>query len=188
MRFTLVFLFSLATAAAQAAPQKPAMHEPARPPVDVLFAQLAKTQSPEDARPIEERIFALFDQSGSPSIDLLMARAAAAMAGSDNDAARKLFDSVTGIAPDFAEGWHERAQLQVADGDDEAAMISLQKAVILNPRQFEAMSQLGDLLEEYGDKAGALKMYKRALALDPQLEGAAKHVQALERAVEGQGI
>jgi Flp pilus assembly protein TadD len=67
-------------------------------------------------------------------------------------------------------------------------MLSLEKTVTLNPRQFEAMSQLGDLLEDYGNKAGALKMYRRALVLDPQLEGAAKHVTALERDVEGQGI
>jgi hypothetical protein len=31
-------------------------------------------------------------------------------------------------------------------------------------------------------------MYRRALALDPQLEGAARHLRALERDVEGQGI
>jgi hypothetical protein len=44
------------------------------------------------------------------------------------------------------------------------------------------------MLEEYGDKAGALKMYRRALALDPQLEGAAKRAKELERDVEGRGI
>jgi len=44
------------------------------------------------------------------------------------------------------------------------------------------------MVEDYGNKDGALKLYKRALALDPQLEGVAKHVKALEREVEGQGI
>ncbi len=184
----LVPFFCLLSVAAAAAPAKPAVHPPGRPPLDTLFAQLAKAASPEDAKPIEDQIFALFEQSGSPSIDLLMTRGAAALAGGDSETAGKLFDSVTDIAPSFAEGWHERAQLQAEDGDDEAAMISLQKTVTLNPRQFAAMSQLGDMLEEYGDKAGALKMYRRALALDPQLEGAARHLRALEKDVEGQGI
>lgn len=183
MRFAVAFLLAFVSLAA-AAPPKP--HKP--PPLDELFAHLAQAESPEDAKPLEDQIFALFDVSGSPSVDLLMARATASLAGGDDDTARKLFEAITRVAPDFAEAWHEKAQLQADAGDDEGAMVSLQKTVTLNPRQFQAMSQLGDMLEEYGDKAGALKMYKRALALDPQLEGAAKHLRALERDVEGQGI
>jgi len=174
------FLFALMLpAAAWAAPPNP---------LDALFAQLHAAGSPEDAKPVEEQILALFSQSGSPSVDLLMSRAAAAEAAGDKDTARQLVDAVTGIASNYAEGWHRRALLQSGAGDDEGAMVSLQKAIALNPRQFEAMEQLGEMLEAYGDKAGALKMYRRAQALDPQLEGLQRHIDALSRAVEGQGI
>ena len=179
MRRFLALAFALLSVAA--AP-------PAKPPLDELFARLARADSSEEAKPLEDQIFALFDVSGSASVDLLMARATASLNDGDDDTARKLFDAITRVAPGFAEAWHEKAQLQADSGDDEGAMVSLQKVVTLNPRQFQAMSQLGDMLEEYGDKVGALKMYKRALALDPQLEGAAKHVKALEKDVEGQGI
>ena len=81
-----------------------------------------------------------------------------------------------------------RATLEAAGGDDSAAMLSLQKVVTLNPRQFTAMRELADMLEDYGDKPGALKLYRAALALDPQIEGAARHVQGLAKEVEGQGI
>ena len=40
-------------------------------------------------------------------------------------------------------------------------MVSLQKAVALNPRNFQAAEQLAEMLEEYGDKAGALKSTAR---------------------------
>ena len=176
----VTFLFALMLpATAWAAPPKP---------LDALFAQLHAAESPEDVKPIEEQILALFRQSGSPSVDLLMTRAAAAEAAGDKDTARQLVDAVTDIAANYAEGWHRRALLQAAAGDDQGAMVSLQRAVVLNPRQFEAMEQLGEMLEDYGDKAGALKMYRRAQALDPQLEGLQRHIDALSRAVEGQGI
>ena len=44
------------------------------------------------------------------------------------------------------------------------------------------------MLEEYGDKPGALKLFRRVMALDPQMPGIARHEKALEKEVEGQGI
>jgi predicted TPR repeat methyltransferase len=117
-----------------------------------------------------------------------MARATAATTDGDTGVAKRLFVSVTDIAPGYAEGWHARAQLEQESGDDEAAILALEKTIKLNPRQFAAYAELGDMLEEYGNKAGALKMYRRAIKLDPQLEGAARKVRQLERDVEGQGI
>ncbi len=49
MRGLAVFLFCLLPAAAFAAPP---------PPLEVLFAQLKKAGSPEEAKPIEDRIAA----------------------------------------------------------------------------------------------------------------------------------
>ena len=182
-----LFILLLSSAIAAAAPAKPPAKKPAAP-LDQLFAQLAKADNAEEAKPIEEQILEIFQQSGSPTADLLMARGTAAHVGGDDKTARALFDSVTDVAPNYAEGWHARALLDADAGDDEAAMFALQKTVALNPREFTALNQLAQMVEDYGNKDGALKLYKRALALDPQLEGVAKHVKALEREVEGQGI
>ena len=148
---------------------------------DKLFADLAKAESPLEAQPIEGKLSALFKVSNSPSVDLLMSRAAAALQAADHDTARKLIDSVTKVAPDYAEGWRQRGLMQAAASDDAGAMISLQKAVQLNPRHFTAMAELAGMMEEYGDKPGALKLYRSVIALDPQMEGAARHEKALTR-------
>ncbi|MEI9997006.1 MAG: tetratricopeptide repeat protein [Rhizomicrobium sp.] len=182
MRFLVVLLLaSLALPASAAAP-------PARPPLETLFDQLKKAGSPDEAKPIEERIGGVFLQSGSASVELLMTRATAALTAGDKDTAKQLLEAITDVAPDYAEGWHVRATYQHANGDDRGAMLSLGHVILLNPRQFAAMYELGNLLEDYGNKEGALKLYRRALALDPQLEGAQRHVDALTRDVEGQGI
>jgi tetratricopeptide (TPR) repeat protein len=184
MRRAAFLLAMLLPVAALAAPPK----KPVEKPVDALFTQLRAAQSPEEAKSIEDQILTLFQQSGSPSIDLLMVRATAAQAADDKDTARQILDAVTNLAPKYAEGWHSLGLLQSDAGQDEDAMVSLQKAIALNPREFQAMEQLGEMLEEYGDKPGALKMFRAALALDPQYEGLARHVTALTRDVEGQGI
>ncbi len=155
---------------------------------DKLFSQLKTADSAETAKPIEEKLSQLFRVSGSPSVDLLMTRAGTALGQADNGTARTLVEAVTHVAPRYAEGWRMRAHMQQASGDDSGAMISLQRAVVLNPRQFAAMTELAEMLEDYGDKPGALKLYRRALVLDPQLKVAVEREKALTKEVEGQGI
>lgn len=188
MRTALALCLLLATAQSSwAAPQKSPV------PKDVtsqekLFAQLKQVDSPEDAHPIEQKLIAMFRASGSPSVDLLVIRVQTALSAADNKTAKQLIEAVTAIAPDYAEGWHIRAGMEQAAGDDTAALVSLQKVVQLNPRHFAALGELGGMLQDYGDKAGALKLYRRALDLDPQLEGAASKVRELTQSVEGRDI
>jgi len=179
-------LFALLLPVAALAATPPA--KPALPTLDQLFAQLKRAGSSDEAKPIEEKIGGLFLQSGSASIDLLMTRATAAAGAGDKETARKLLETVTTLAPNYAEGWHARANLQRVLNDDSGAMVSLGHVIVLNPRQFAALYELGNMMEDYGNKAGALKLYRRALELDPQLDGAQKHVDAIVRDVEGQGI
>lgn len=179
----LIALLVLFPSVALAAPQGAKPSEE-----DKLFADLKKADSPEAAKPIEEKIGDLFRASGSASIDLLMSRVGTALGQADNVTARTLVEAITHAAPHYAEGWRLRAHMQRAASDDAGAMISLQKAVTLNPRYFTAMAELGEMLEDYGDKPGALKLYRRVLALDPQMKGAAEREKALTKEVEGQGI
>jgi len=136
----------------------------------------------------EQKLQAMFRASGSPSVDLLLTRVQAAQGAADKKTAKQLIDAVTTIAPNYAEGWHLRASMEQADGDDTAALVSLQKVVLLNPRQFHALVELADMLEDYGDKAGALKLYRQALELDPQLDVAKSKVRELTQRVEGRDI
>jgi Tfp pilus assembly protein PilF len=153
-----------------------------------LFAALAKATSEDEAKPIEQQIEELFLQSNSASVDLLMTRAAAALQAGDTGTAKKLLEYVTNIAPDYAEGWHQRAKLEAEANDDTHALVSFQKTVTLNPREFEAQVELGDMFAEYGQKAPALASYRKALALDPHFEGLDKRVEKLAREVEGEKI
>jgi tetratricopeptide (TPR) repeat protein len=172
----LIAFFVASTAQATAAPNRA---------LDDLFTKLGKTTTSDEAKPIEKEILLQFFQSGSATADLLMGRADALMEANDKATAGKILEAVTHIAPGYAEGWHEKGKLEAEAGHDEAALVSLQKAVTLNPREFSALVDLGDMLAEYGAKPAALASYKRALALDPHFEGLDRRVEQLARDVEG---
>ena len=183
----MLALLLAATITAVPAPTH-AAPQPPKNTVDQLLQKLGKTSSEEDAKPLEKEILIQFLQSGSATVDLLMTRADALLGGGDKGNAEKILAAITRIAPLYAEGWHQKGKLEAEAGHDEAAMVSLQKAVTLNPREFAALVELGDILAEYGAKPAALANYKKALALDPHFEGLDKRVEELSRAVEGEKI
>ena len=147
MRIVLAALLLASGAALAAPPAKPAPKPVEVVSEDQLFAQLKKAESAEEAKPIEEKLAAMFRASGSASVDLLMSRVKAEQGAADSKTAMKLIVAVTQIAPNYAEGWHERAAMEAADNDDTNALISLQRTVQLNPKNFTALVELGEMLE-----------------------------------------
>jgi tetratricopeptide (TPR) repeat protein len=126
--------------------------------------------------------------SGSPTADLLLKRADQAMEAMDFDTARTLTQKLTDISPNFAEAWHRRATLAAHKEDYEDAISSLRHTLALQPKNFEALAELGEILEEYNDKPHALEAYRQAKALDPFIDGVDDRIRELSKAVEGQGI
>jgi tetratricopeptide (TPR) repeat protein len=189
MRIMLTIAAALLLASSALAAPNPHEHAVSKETeINRLFTALSKIDNDEEAKPIEDKIMSAFLRSGSPTVDLLMSRAASALQAKDGGTANKLLASVNDIAPDFAEAWHQRGVLQSDAGDDEGAMFCLEKAIELNPRNFEAITELASQLEEYGDKPGALKLYRKAMALDPHFGGVARKVRELTQQVEGESL
>ncbi len=95
LAWTVLFL-SLAVGSAAAQPTAQ---------IDRWFQDLSRAESADEAKPIEDKIETAFRQSGSPSVDLLMARAKEAVSAADTKTAAAIVGSVTKLAPNHAEGW-----------------------------------------------------------------------------------
>jgi tetratricopeptide (TPR) repeat protein len=173
------------------APQAATPHRPVpKPPEteDQLLAKLAKAADRGGARAIERELKARWAHSGSPSADLLLKRADQAMEAMDFDTARQIAQKLTDIAPNFAEAWHRRATLAAHKEDYDDAISSLRRTLALQPKNFEALAELGEILEDYNDKPHALEAYRQAKAIDPFIDGVDDRIRELSKAVEGQGI
>jgi len=161
---------------------------PAPPTAEELLADLAITENEEDAEDLERRLQTLWSRSGSATADLLFSRSDEALEADDYETAEQLLAELTDLAPNFAEGWHRHAIIELRQENFEEAMTSLRHTLSLQPKHFFAMAELGSILEEFGDTESALAAYREALALNPFIDGLEERVRELTRNVEGQGI
>lgn len=155
--------------------------------LDSLFAELASAEN-ENWQRIQAQIYAAWSRSGSPSMDLLAERADKAMAEQDYDTALIHLDDLIRLAPDFAEGWNKRATVHFLRDEYGRSMRDIARVLALEPRHFGAYSGLGIILDRLGDKDGALEAYRRAVAIHPNLPGAAEGIRKLTREVEGERL
>jgi len=154
-------------------------------PLDKLFENLKATKSNADAKPIERKIWRLWLESGSDTIDLLMTRVMKAMEKKDYAAALDLLDRIVHLRPGYAEGWNKRATVHFLLGNHAKSVADIEQVLIREPRHFGAMSGLGLILQQLGREKKALKLFRMALKIHPHMPGPLKAVERLKDAVDG---
>ncbi|MFT4793998.1 MAG: putative Zn-dependent protease [Paracoccaceae bacterium] len=155
--------------------------------LDALFADLLTADDGARAR-ITEDIAMLWSRSGSDSMDLLLRRGRMAMEAGELVRAVHHLTALTDHAPDFAEGWHTRATAFFLMEQWGLALGDIERTLALEPRHFGALSGLAVILEKVDRPVDAMAAWRRALALDPNLESAAEGVKRLETTVDGRAI
>jgi Flp pilus assembly protein TadD len=159
----------------------PAVADQNDPRLEPLFTALKTAPTTEAARPIEERIWAIWAKSGDKAVDVLMAEGVARLNGGDNDAALELFDRVVALAPNFAEGWNKRATTLYTMGRFEDSTRDIDKVLALEPRHFGALSGLGLCEIRLGKDREAFAAFERAAGVDPNLAGVQANLDALKK-------
>ncbi|BDY16501.1 hypothetical protein Sulfitobl28_24710 [Sulfitobacter pontiacus] len=89
--------------------------------------------------------------------------------------------ALTDHAPDFAEGYHARAQAYFAAGLYGPAIDDLETTLALNPQQYNAIFGLGAILQEFGDLRAAADLYRRVLSINPHHDNAQRALDGLRR-------
>jgi len=85
------------------------------------------------------------------------------------------------FAPWFAEAWNQRAISQYGLGRYTESISDCRQALEINPYHFGAAAGMGQCYLNMGDSEEALQCFRRALKLNPELEGVRSAVQSLER-------
>lgn len=152
-----------------------------------LLARLAKADKPEAAR-LDRQLQALWRKSGSSAMDLLLRRGEAALEISDTRAAIDHLTALTDHAPDFAQGWYLRARAFATANLLGPAVADLERALSLNPDNYDAIYGLGTIFEALGDPQAAYLAYERARSIHPHHEEVGMAIERLGPDVQGRAL
>lgn len=187
MRRTLLTLILLAPirAGMAQAPPRPATPEARQAELERLFAALADAPDEAGGALVEGRIRALWQESVTPAVGLLVRRGLRNLQGRVAEEALEDFDAAITLEPGAAELWHLRAQAYALGGDLVLAAADLREALRLEPRHFPALITLAGIQDQRGDAAGALRSFAAALVIHPKLRGGVTRLRELRRKAEG---
>jgi tetratricopeptide (TPR) repeat protein len=171
-----------------AAPKAEAPPPTHRQKLDDLYARLAVSKDADESGGLMAAIERLQLDSGSSTGDLLMARAIAALGIRNLDACSALLDRIIVLQPEWAEAWNKRATVRYLKGDDQGSMADIAHVLVLEPRHYGALSGMGMILERRGFKDDALRAFRRALEVAPQLASVRAAVDRLTAAANGQSL
>lgn len=156
--------------------------------LDALFAGLKAAKTDDEAKKTASRIAEMMLQSGSATIDLLMARALVSVHAKDYALALDLLDAVVRLKPDFVEGWNKRATVHFLRRDYARSLADIHRTLEMEPRHFGAINGLAVILENLDNEERALDAYKRLIEIYPRNEQALKEIRELSGKAEGRQI
>ncbi len=156
--------------------------------LDALFEALRLAPDDGSAKALGLRLDSMFAQTGSPSADLLMARADLAAQAKQYDLALELLDTALLVVPDNLAVLSRRATIKYAQDDYAGTLVDLGEVLTREPRHYTAMLGLALVMREVGDDKRALEAARRALAINPHLDAAKEIVDDLKVEVDGREI
>lgn len=153
-----------------------------------LFAALATMEDAALATKVMSTIERIWRLPGGDTVNLLIDRATEAANTNNPDLALKLLDNAVELAPDYAEGFSRRAFVYYMKGDTERAVGDLRRVLALEPNHFKALEGLAKILQESGQKKGALQALETLHKINPTASQVQTSIDNLKKEIEGQGI
>ncbi len=153
-----------------------------------LYALLATAENSETGTEIAGVIERIWLFGHGDTVAVLMQRSSAALSEKNYGLALRFLDAVVDLAPDYAEGWHQRAVVHYSRNEFARALGDLRRVLALDENHYKALEGLSRMLEETGQKAGALAAHRKLMSVHPYWPDADQRLRELERESEGQGI
>jgi len=147
---------------------------------DRLLGRLADADAQVRAS-AAEAVWRIWSRSGDAAIDRLFARGVEHMQSAAFEDALAVFNDIVARRPEFAEGWNKRATLYFLLGQNEKSLQDCDEVLKRNPNHFGALAGAGQIHLQLGHPDLALEFFRRALKVNPNLEGIRQMIPILEQ-------
>ena len=147
--------------------------------LDHLFAELHQPKLP-DAENTQQKIWTLWKHNDSPTAELLLTQASAAMDDRAFDTSETMLDTLLDSYPDYIEAKNKRATLYFDLKRYDEALSDIDAVLDVEPRHFVALAARGFIFaaqKKYGPAADA---FREALAINPNMDGVQAALKQLQ--------
>jgi len=145
-----------------------------------LVAQLRDTDE-ETRAGAEESLWKIWARSGDEKVDALYRQGIRQMNEGLAKDAVATFSRIIKMKPGFAEAWNKRATLYFLMGEHEKSLADCDEVMKRNPYHFGALAGYFQIYVQMEDFERALKYGRRALEVNPNMDGVRNGVEAIER-------
>lgn len=137
---------------------------------DALFERLRKAMSEQEGRLAEDAVWRMWMET-APSLAIARAvdEAMDARESYDLDKALAILDHVVAQAPDYSEGWNQRAFIRFLKEDLDGSLEDIERALELEPRHFAALAGKATILMRQGRIELGQDALRRAVEIHPWL-------------------
>lgn len=157
------------------------------PRLDELFEKLNAAPDFQSGHVIERQIWGIWSDTGTAGGAVLLRQGVNFMNAGDHEKALVNFNALVEIEPDLAEGWNKRATLHYLMGNYNSSVADIKRTLALEKRHFGALSGLGLIYDALDQKEAALKAFRAALEIHPNM-GIRGRAEELAEDVEGTAL
>ena len=133
-----------------------------------------------------QALWQVWHRSGDVAVDERLHAGIEAMNRRALDEAVEIFNEVIDMAPDFAEGYNKRATVYYMQERYEESLEDCLKTLDMNSIHFGALSGSGLVYLGLRKPVKALELFKRAIAVNPNMPSVIKNIEDITRYLRDQ--
>ena len=152
---------------------------------DATLLVNALRDADEDVRArAEQAMWRIWARSGDQEVDRLYQAGVEQMSAGDLRQSIATFTHIIELKPDFAEGWNKRATLYFLVGDLRKSLADCDEVLKRNPYHFGALAGYVQIYVRLKYYDRALEYSRRALKVNPNMDGVRRNIDLIERLLE----